>query len=244
MPLYLSRLLLDSSQREVRRALGDCHTLHQLVMSGFGDVPESAGRAALGVLHRLDPPRRQGPPLLLVQSLAEPHWAALTARGLLAPARGGPANPATKRVDEVYATIAAGDVFAFRLRANPTRRVGADQANTLAGKRVGVFGEEAQLAWLERKGTDAGFSLMTVQAHPDVADVRAQPSGTIAGRRASGGVGTPAHRMSFFAVLYEGTLRVDDPEALRGAIREGIGSAKAYGFGLLSLARPGTVRDG
>jgi len=244
VPTYLSRLLLDPSQWEVRRAFGDCHRLHQLVMSGFGDVPASSGRAALGVLHRLDPPRHQGPPLLLVQSLAEPDWGALNARGLLAPAAGGLASSATKRVDEIYAKIAVGDQFAFRLRANPTRRVGADQANTLAGKRVGVFGEEAQLSWLKRKGEHAGFQAMTVQAQPDLPDVRAQPVGTIAGRRPGGETGTPNHRLSFFAVLYEGTLRVEDPELLRGAIREGIGSAKAYGFGLLSLAPSGRVRDG
>jgi CRISPR system Cascade subunit CasE len=37
-------------------------------------------------------------------------------------------------------------------------------------------------------------------------------------------------------VLFEGVLRVNDPAKLIEAVRNGIGSAKGYGFGLLSLA--------
>jgi CRISPR system Cascade subunit CasE len=38
-------------------------------------------------------------------------------------------------------------------------------------------------------------------------------------------------------VLYEGVLRVENAEALAEAVKAGIGHAKAYGFGLLSLAK-------
>ena len=39
-------------------------------------------------------------------------------------------------------------------------------------------------------------------------------------------------------MLFEGVLRVADPAALASAVENGLGSAKGYGFGLLSLARP------
>jgi CRISPR system Cascade subunit CasE len=38
-------------------------------------------------------------------------------------------------------------------------------------------------------------------------------------------------------VLFNGTLAVTDPERFRAALATGIGSGKAYGFGLLSVAR-------
>ena len=44
--------------------------------------------------------------------------------------------------------------------------------------------------------------------------------------------------MSFGSVLFEGELIVTDVEAFRAALVKGIGSGKAYGFGLLSIARP------
>lgn len=41
---------------------------------------------------------------------------------------------------------------------------------------------------------------------------------------------------TLFAVLFEGVLQVTDPDKLRIAVGAGIGSAKGFGFGLLSLA--------
>jgi CRISPR system Cascade subunit CasE len=43
--------------------------------------------------------------------------------------------------------------------------------------------------------------------------------------------------MTFGDVVFEGRLRVGDAEAFRRALAVGIGSGKAYGFGLLSVAR-------
>jgi CRISPR system Cascade subunit CasE len=43
--------------------------------------------------------------------------------------------------------------------------------------------------------------------------------------------------MSFGSVLFEGELIVTDVKAFREALMQGIGSGKAYGFGLLSIAR-------
>jgi CRISPR system Cascade subunit CasE len=37
-------------------------------------------------------------------------------------------------------------------------------------------------------------------------------------------------------VVFEGRLRVTDAEAFRRALAAGIGSGKAFGFGLLSVA--------
>jgi CRISPR system Cascade subunit CasE len=41
----------------------------------------------------------------------------------------------------------------------------------------------------------------------------------------------------FLAVRFEGVLEVTDPDQLLQTVSEGIGSAKGFGFGLLSLAR-------
>ena len=46
----------------------------------------------------------------------------------------------------------------------------------------------------------------------------------------------------FNSVRFMGSVRVKDPEALKDTLEAGIGSAKGYGFGLLSL-RPISDRD-
>lgn len=44
------------------------------------------------------------------------------------------------------------------------------------------------------------------------------------------------HRVTIWPVLFDGILAVEDPDLLRHAIITGIGPARAYGNGLLSIA--------
>ena len=44
------------------------------------------------------------------------------------------------------------------------------------------------------------------------------------------------HRMRFGVALFEGRLEVSDSSQFLAALQQGIGSGKAYGFGLLSIA--------
>ena len=239
MTLYLSLLALEPHARAVRRDLADCHALHRTVMSAFPDIPANAAggggdaRARLGVLHRLEIHPRTGAPSLLVQSAAAPEWSALLDAGYLAPG----AHPAVKPVAHLYDALTAGTALRFRLRANPTRRLstpaGPDGARP-PGKRVDLRDEAAQLAWLARKGEQGGFRLLDARAHPGLPNVRADPVPAPPGRRPV--ADRPAHRLTFGAVLFEGALAVTDPSTFRRVLAEGIGSAKAYGFGLLSIA--------
>lgn len=250
MSLYLSRVVLDPRRRQVQWALADCQALHRAVMAAFPDAADDAARAALGVLYRLEADPGDGPPTLLVQSARPPAWAAAVASLLLAEA--GP--PAVKPIDALYARLRRGMPLRFRLRANPTKRLPtapAPDGRRPPGKRVDLRGEEAQLAWLERKGRDHGFALAAATARADgrLPNVRSAPLGRQTGFRpreagagaeaGSGSGPAPRPRMTFGAVLFEGELRVTDADRLRAALAAGIGSGKAYGFGLLSVAPAG-----
>jgi CRISPR system Cascade subunit CasE len=228
--IFLSRLLLDSRDREVRRDLADCHRLHSTVLGAFPISPADAdgeARAHFGVLYRVETGAYDSDVRLLVQSHAEPDWSRLP-RGYLRD------DPACKRVDEYYAGLTAGTVLIFRLRANPTKRISEHnetQKECWRGKRVELRDEESQMEWLHRKGEQGGFVPLSVRARPDVPDVRTIPGVNIAGRR-PGDKG----RLSFGSVLFEGRLRVTDADLFRRTLEAGIGSGKAYGFGLLSIA--------
>lgn len=45
-------------------------------------------------------------------------------------------------------------------------------------------------------------------------------------------------KLTFGSVLFEGVLEITDAERFQKTLQAGIGSGKAYGFGLLSIARP------
>lgn len=242
--IWLSRLLLDPRSRAVQRDLGDCQALHRTIMAAYPRVSGDAegARARHGVLFRLDQPARGPRPLtLLVQSTADPDWSSLPAGYLLDLADGSP-SLACKRVDERYATIERGAVLRFRLRANATRKIdtrsGPDGARR-NGKRVDLRGDAERIAWLQRKADQGGFRLLTV-GQPGAVAVRTTGDDLAIGYRpdSRASTGGARARLTFGAVLFDGLLCVADPEQFRDTLVAGIGPAKAYGFGLLSIARP------
>lgn len=234
--LYLSRLVLDPRNRDVRRDLANCHALHQTLLRAFPAAPDRDARVEFGVLYRPEVDPRTGVVTVLVQSVPRPEWTRLPA-----PRDGrsyvlGP-NPECKPVGDLYARIAEGQGLVFRLRANPTKRLGERRReptqDRLAGKRVALLREEEQLEWMARKATEAGFALSEARVRPD-RGLGAKQTGW---RHVSTGGGDDRRaRLTFGAVVFEGVLRVTDAERFRAALATGIGSGKAYGFGLLSVA--------
>jgi len=223
--MWLTRLRLNPRHPAVLRALADLQAMHRLVMSGFGSVGSDRARADLAVLHRVDV-TREGGLLLLIQSAAEPgEWSSALPDRVLLPVD----DVSVRSAEAVLAAISSGGVFDFKLRVNPTKRLQRDdpEGRLRKGARVGLRGTMEQMAWLRRKGASHGFEVDEVS----ITDAEHQTErGT---RRAS-------NQLVLEGVTFSGQLRVVDAEAFREAITSGIGSGKAYGFGLLSLARQGS----
>jgi CRISPR system Cascade subunit CasE len=244
--IYLSRLYLNPCSRAVRADLADCHALHRTILRAFPPTPDGVqtARDHFEVLYRVEEDcHSSGALTLLVQSAVVPDWSHLLPRYLV-PAGGWQANPESKRVDQLYAGLEDGMILAFRLRANPTRKVdthSGPNGERRNGRRVALRDEAEQLEWLRRKGSQHGFALLATSVNPDVADVRTRNSGKVTGaRRPADGTAAPSgRRLTFGSVLFEGRLRVVDAATMRDALMRGIGSGKAYGFGLLSVAPPG-----
>lgn len=239
--IHLSRLILNPRGREVRRDLANCQDLHRTLMSGFphSDGDAVGARQRFGVLYRLEPsPRGGGPPTLLVQSDVAPDWSRLAPSYLLETADA--LNPACRSVDAAYRTLTPGRVLRFRLRANPTRKVdtrsGAD-GERRNGRRVPVANDEARLTWLSDKATAGGFRLLKVRERTDVPDVRANAIEEVIGfrRDPAAADGAARQKLTFAGILFDGNLVVTDPERFYETLRQGIGPAKAYGYGLLSI---------
>lgn len=221
--MYLSLLQLNPASSAVQRDLRDVDELHRRVMSAFPDVidPEVEARAYFGVLYRVEFDRRRGRILLYVQSKVEPSWSFLP-KGYLREVGSIP-NPAVKRVDKAYKSIRPGKVLRFRLRANPTRKVdtkSSPDGKKRNGRRVPLSGLEEQIGWLKRKAADYGFELLH-------ASVAASGSSELVRSYRSG--------KTFQGVVFEGRLVVRDADLFWKALTGGIGSGKAYGFGLLSV---------
>lgn len=233
--MFLSKLILNHRSRAVRRDLADCQELHRTLMAAFPHTRSNTARDEFGLLYRLETSVRSGTVTAIVQSALEPNWGQLPS-GYLLEAEN---NPACKPVNGSYASLMVGRRLAFRLRANPTKRVSknnTEQQEQWRGKRIELRGEENQIAWLRRKADQHGFGLVGVRIKPDIADVRARPESKVIGWREVNDAAAPKRRLTFAAVVFEGVLEITDADKFKQALANGIGSGKAYGFGLLSIA--------
>ncbi len=204
---YLTQALFDS---DMTRRLGlsrwDGYGWHRGVWKAF---PGREGERR-DFLTRLD--ERHGGFRLLIVSAVEPT------RPDWCPAECWQ----TKPIPENYF---GKDRYAFQLCANPTKKVTKvkpDGSPSKNGKRVPLRQREELVVWIERKGESGGFDvevdkLRTIQHGPE----RFQKNGA------------PGTHTS---VEFQGVLRVTDQSKFYEAFTRGIGSAKAFGFGLLVIA--------
>jgi len=239
--MYYSRLILNPRSRQVQRDLGDPYQLHRTILHGFPHGKVEVKRndeEATGVLYRVDAHPQNGLPVLLVQSQTAPDWSFLqtiTFQNYLLPTdpRQGDENPAVKtRAIEFQ----LGQTLAFRLRANPTKRLSAGKG--YKGKRVGIYKEEEQLTWLQQRSVPCGFRLLHTQIIQGSKVQWAALREIEQNRKKTGEVSEEKAlpKPGLIEVQFDGILQVTDPTAFLTAVQAGIGSGKAFGFGLLSLA--------
>lgn len=202
--MYLTRLRLDPRSAQARKDLADPYEMHRTLVRAF--VREATDTPPR-ILWRVEPAAAWNDPVVLVQSEEAGQWAALEA---LPNYLKSPVEHREWQPDEY---IQDGERLRFRLFANPTV--------TRAGKRIGLMGEDAQLAWLTRQGERLGF---TVEA------ALVTDSELLRSRKGDS-------RISLLKACFEGRLAVSDATALVQAVRNGIGPGKALGCGLLSLGR-------
>lgn len=219
-------------------------------------------RAESGFLFRVE---RDGPARILVQSMERPDWkyAFQNAPCLLVdpaqvadPAQVREFNPmprdgapyrfrvlthVVKRstvAREEMRTTRTGQTIAKRrrketwIRPAPMPQVmptDADERERILSARWDEWRN-----WLKGMGDRAGFQILDEPATP----LRMQAVPDLVFHPHPGNASAPRSRKStlYNGGLFEGVLMCVDPDKLRAAIIDGIGPAKAFGFGLLSIA--------
>lgn len=214
--MYLTRFEINPQRRAARLLLASPQRLHAAVLAAFPSArrePSDQGR----VLWRVD--QRGNQVLLYIASPHEPDLTHLVEDAGWPATQGWTARPYTPLLDR----LAAGDLWAFRLTANPVHTPrGSDKP-----KRYGHVTAAWQTRWLLDRVSKHGFTVpVTEHKEPDVA---------VRGRR-TWRFTRQGSTVTLSVAVFEGRLEVTDPGALRHALTHGIGPAKGYGCGLLTLA--------
>lgn len=153
--------------------------------------------------------------MVLMQSKTEPAWSRLGEEYL--------AREPEQRPFPLDKLKLEGRELRFRLRANPTvcRKQEVNGVKPSRGQRHSIYDEAGQRAWLDRQAARGGFEVLAVEI---------TESSKQRFRKSQGG------HITVHPCLFEGRLRVNDVAAFRRTLGEGLGSGKAFGLGMLSIA--------
>lgn len=193
--------------------LGSPQAMHAAVLSGF-----PPGTDEPRPLWRVDADDALRPTLYIV-SRTRPDLTHVDEQA------GWPSRPSaqSRSYSDLLASLEIGQTWAFRVTVNPTHRA------TINGvkKIVGHVTVDQQTSWLAARAAGIGVSLGTED----------EPSFQLT-RRERRTFRRGESSVTLSTATFGGLLTVTDALLLRTALTEGIGRAKAYGCGLLTLARP------
>ncbi|MGD7733502.1 type I-E CRISPR-associated protein Cas6/Cse3/CasE [Propionibacteriaceae bacterium G57] len=192
--------------------LASAQRLHAAVLASF-PASSTEGR----VLWRLDH-GDHGRRELLISSATKPDLSALVEEC------GWPSVEtwATGSLDELLSGLREGQIWRFRLTANPVKIGPADGTR---GKPIPLT-LSGHIPWLINRSAAAGFDVGSVE----------EPTAMVTRTEHLRFSKHDQKAVSISLSQFDGHLRVTDEVALRGALMQGLGRAKAYGAGLMTLA--------
>lgn len=228
----LSRILLNPQKRGARKLLTNPQAMHAAVRAAFPpDINESDAR----VLWRAD---SGGPTTTLyIVGPEPPELDHIVEQAGWATRPGDTADYAP-----FLDSLKRGQQWSFRLVGNPVKSLSREGPQR--GKVVPHVTASQQTEWLLSRAAAAGFEVVDVPGSgPDVI-VTKRSDLSFRRRKPGEGPKSQANGGSVFVrtARFDGRLEVTDVDALRCTLTQGIGRARAYGCGLLSLAKAGAPR--
>ncbi|GLF98748.1 type I-E CRISPR-associated protein Cas6/Cse3/CasE [Streptomyces yaizuensis] len=235
--MYLTRFRVNTARSEARRLLGSPHRMHGAVNMSF-PVPPTRDGTGPRVLWRVD---RDTPAqtLLFIVSPTRPDLTGLVDQA------GWPAADepgwTTYGYEKFLAGLAQGDTWGFRLTANPVHNIHHQYSKPGdPTKRAAHRTPRHQIGWLLERQERAGFAIVEkpldrrLLPEGDEHELIVRDQQPLQFRRPPAKSGRDDVRIT--RVTFDGRLRVTDPDLLRRTLTQGLGKAKAYGCGLLTLA--------
>ena len=231
--MYLTRFRVNAARSGARRLLSSPQSLHAAVMASFAESPPTPTGSEPRVLWRID----HNSTASIVLYIASPDQPDLTH---LVEQAGWPSTGTweTFAYTPFLERIADGDVWQFRLTANPIHYIRRTSGEPT--KRTAHLTPAHQLAWLIKQEERAGFAIVRNPPERQHLAVSDEHDVVVHNHRdlsfGKNGASPGSRNVKIVTATYDGRLRVTDAERLRRTLTAGLGKAKAYGCGLMTLA--------
>lgn len=207
--MYISRIELDTNRFETKRAVISPQILHSAIENCFSESEKTRK------LWRLDSLREKE--YLLLLSRNAPDFSGFIRQFCAEGTKGE-----TKDYNALLDRVQAGQERRFRLRGNTVHSAAASDERK-RGKIYPHVTTEQKKGWLLKKAESNGFEI-----NGDDFDVTRTDD--IRFRHGHGYV-------SLGIADFEGVLKISDAEKFKTALIQGVGRAKAYGCGFLTVAK-------
>lgn len=235
--MYISRMALNGARRSAMEIIASPNKMHAAVEASFPPLQGSLLGGFSGcendgtesrILWRIDPiPEKGRSAWLYVVSPRRPDFTHLCEQA------GWPVEGAweTKDYECLLSSLAEGQIWQFRIKANPVRKVREDKGKTnnpsIIGTIQGHVTAQQQMDWLVERAERNGFRVC--------AGAEGSPKLTVSQRNKLT-FGHSGSKATLTTAVFDGMLEVTDVDSFRRALCCGIGRAKAFGCGLMTIA--------
>ena len=204
--MFLSKVVVNTRDRETLTHLEDADFWHKRVMSAFENLNGiKSPRKEMGILFRKE--IKNNVVILYVQSLVEPNWYGKT----------WVVDAQIKNLSDFYSALNNNMILHFSLLSIPYYN---DESVLKKDKAKCFKTNEDKIEWLKRKETYCGFVIETISI--------------VGNGEYLGNIG--GNKKGLYMTNFVGTLRITDIDKFRKCYMEGLGRQKSYGAGMLLLA--------
>ncbi|WP_371096318.1 type I-E CRISPR-associated protein Cas6/Cse3/CasE [Streptomyces sanglieri] len=235
--MYLTRFRVNTGRSDARQLLGSPHRMHGAVNMSFPTPPSREGSAPR-VLWRVDR-NATSETLLYIVSPTRPDLTGLVQQA------GWPASDepgwTTFAYEDFLAALQTGDTWGFRLTANPVHNIRHEYVKEgERTKRAAHRTPRHQMEWLLKRQEQAGFEIVEkpverrLLPEGDACELIVRDQVPMRFRRPPAKAGK--NDVQLTRVTFDGRLRITDTALFRRTLTHGLGKAKAYGCGLMTLA--------
>ena len=204
--------------------------------------------------------------VLFIHSSIKPDWTSLEKNYLSYNDEGTQPLAIALEVDTIYSKLKNGMHLKFLLSANPTKKIRKKIPDTKTenksqkinknGQRIPLLNENDQIEWINRKGIQHGFSIVNLRVFNSVPNLFSLNQPILKGYKKrtlknqdikkntpktknniiNNNLTTKKYTLTFNSVLFKGVLTITNSNKFLNTLKNGIGSGKAFGFGLLSIS--------
>lgn len=225
--MYLSRVPLSLTNLDAIAFVSSPYKVHAAVEQAFASDAVREGERGR-ILWRLDEaPGNEYEAWLYVVSPDKPDFTHICDQVVSA------ASPTwvTKDYRPVLDRVSEGQLWQFRLKANPVRKVLVDKGRRgragVVGTLQGHVTEAQQRAWLVNRAEAHGFSIARTEEGFERLVVSHRRREQFKRR---------GNVVTLSTAQYDGVLEVTDADAFRHTLGFGMGRARGFGCGLMTVA--------